>query len=105
MIREYGVTVTRCEWAVCTRPVARFEGGFGHCAEHVALMRKQAAEQRRELAAQQRALIPAQRQPQALCGTTAGYRRHRRLGEDTCADCREANAQATAERRAARRAS
>jgi WhiB family redox-sensing transcriptional regulator len=28
----------------------------------------------------------------AVCGTTGGYRRHRRLGEDPCQRCRDAHA-------------
>lgn len=27
---------------------------------------------------------------EAVCGTRAGYNKHRRLGEETCAECREA---------------
>jgi hypothetical protein len=39
----------------------------------------------------------------AECGTEAGYKRHRRLGEETCADCRRAVREAQ-EDRAARHA-
>lgn len=37
----------------------------------------------------------------AVCGTEGGYARHRRLGEDTCSDCRSAHAAATRERASA----
>lgn len=32
---------------------------------------------------------------EAQCGTRAGYNKHRRLGEETCAECREAQNIAT----------
>jgi hypothetical protein len=37
---------------------------------------------------------------QAECGTEAGYKRHRRLGEETCQDCRRAVRNAQADRAA-----
>lgn len=36
------------------------------------------------------------------CGTNAGYFRHRRAGEETCADCRAAHVADNADRQAAR---
>lgn len=44
---------------------------------------------------------PKPRDP-ATCGTTAGYRRHRRAGEATCDDCREAQRLASRRSRAKR---
>ena len=41
-------------------------------------------ENRRQAIAEGRALTRAV----AECGTRAGYNRHRRLGEETCAECR-----------------
>lgn len=39
----------------------------------------------------------------ARCGTTAGYRRHRRLGQDICGRCRAAESDYRSARRAAQR--
>lgn len=37
----------------------------------------------------------------AACGTRSGYYRHKRLGEDVCADCRKANRHSERKRRVA----
>ena len=33
----------------------------------------------------------SERQNAAVCGTDSGYAKHRRLGEETCGDCRRAH--------------
>lgn len=38
------------------------------------------------------------------CGTSAGYMRHRRAGQDACADCKAANAEASRVKSTKRRA-
>ena len=40
--------------------------------------------------------------PEAQCGTEAGYRRHRRRGEDACPDCKRGAAEARRRRRGAK---
>lgn len=40
---------------------------------------------------ERRALPRPRRRPVAECGTEAGYRGHRRRGEDACRSCREAH--------------
>lgn len=57
--------------------------------------------QRRQL---RRGLIPVGGQPKPIQhGTVAGYKAHRRRGEDACDECRRANAAYNLDREAARR--
>lgn len=46
---------------------------------------------------------PERRRPRAECGTESGYRRHQRLKERTCADCRAAKAAGERARKQQRR--
>lgn len=46
--------------------------------------------------------LPQPKRRPAECGTESGYSRHRRLGEETCAECRKAWADAESARNARR---
>lgn len=68
---------TRCDWADpdtrstrCERPGAVLEDGWHHCPAHLAVHRSLT--------------------DQRVCGTKAGYERHRYHGTPACHECIEA---------------
>lgn len=54
--------------------------------------------ERRQVALERHIATPARPRVTAPCGTEAGFKRHRRAGEDACRACLEANAAAKQQR-------
>lgn len=94
-----------CDYAACSRPGTEESDGWlfclDHLDEHLALCAEDDRAQERMWRAR-----PAPKNPTriAQCGTRGGQQRHKRLGEDVCEPCADAERTYQAERQRRRRA-